>query len=176
MSDTTPVTGLSYMVENQANKEEYFNNTIKRLDALLQITVRNVYNEPPEVVNDGERFLVGDNPFGVFTGHTNDIAQYIDNDWIFYVPKSGWLLYNETEDEHYKYIAGYNIWKKFIPKSLTDLKDTPTSLVNKSGMYLKVKNDASGFDLTNEIILTSANGSKFKLVVSDGGIMGVVNA
>lgn len=164
------------MVEGQANKEEYYNSVLDALDALLFISVRNVFNSPPPNVQNGERFLVGDSPTGVFSGKRKYIAQYIDGNWKFYEPKNSWVAYNETLNVHYQYRSGFNSWSEFIPTTLLGLSDTPTTYSGKAGMYVRVNSNANGVYFTNDIIIISPNGSKFKLVVSNAGAFGVVNA
>lgn len=174
--EETPSLKLPYMVEGQANKEVYYNTVLKTLDAIIFLTVRNSYDTPPLNIVSGEKFLVGTNPYGAFAGHSKKIAQYIDSAWTFHTPQSGWVLYNETLDVFYKYKIGYNQWEKFIPKTFLELSDTPNSYIGHVGKYAIVNSGGNGIGFTEDIILTSENGGKFKLVISDGGVLGVTLA
>jgi len=169
--DETPKLSLPYMVEAQANKEVYYNQVLHTLDALIFLTVRNIYNSPPQTITNGDRFLVGSSPTGIFSGKSKKIAQYIESTWNFYTPQNGWVLYNETDDTFYKYLSGYNIWEKFVHKTFLDNKDTPNEYANYGKMYPMVNEAEDGIIFSDTIYVVSENGTRFKLIVSDTGLL-----
>lgn len=174
--DETPKLKLPYMVEGQSNKEVFYNTVLNALDAVIFLSVRNLYNAPPQTIINGEKFLIGYTPSGIFVGHSRHIAQYIDSEWVFYIPQNGWVVYNETDDTFYKYKSGYNVWEKYIPKTFLELLDTPKTYHNSVGKYVIVNPSGSGVSFTDVIYLVSDNGTKFELIVSDTGVLGVVPA
>ena len=57
-------------------------------------------NDPPASPNDGDRYLINDNPTGDWSGHPNEIAEYDGgtSSWTFIVPSEGWVVFIEDID------------------------------------------------------------------------------
>jgi hypothetical protein len=70
-----------------------------------QDPVITVVNTPPALPTDGDRYIVGTAPTGVWDGHAGDVAVYATDTWAFATPSDRWgvfvhddaqfLLYNE---------------------------------------------------------------------------------
>ena len=70
-----------------------------------QDPVITVVNTPPALPTDGDRYIVGTAPTGVWDGHAGDVAVYATDAWAFASPSDRWgvfvhddaqfLLYNE---------------------------------------------------------------------------------
>ena len=62
-----------------------------------QQSVIEVRDTPPSGV-EGERYLIGTSPSGVWSGHANEIAQYTAGQWYFTTPELGMHLPIEGVD------------------------------------------------------------------------------
>lgn len=97
--DNTPNLELPYILAAQAQKHVTHNEAIRKLDALVQLSVkdRNL-STPPSAPSEGDRYLVGSNPTGPWTGYAGAIAAWQDGAWALLSPRSGWLLWVEDEE------------------------------------------------------------------------------
>ena len=72
------------------------------VDSIVQLSVidRDL-TAPPGGESDGDRYIVGPNATGTWSGHYDDIAVYVldDTAYTFYTPTIGWRVY--VEDEEY---------------------------------------------------------------------------
>lgn len=78
--------GLPYIVTSQAQKEVTHNEALNRLDAFVTPIVSQITDAPPGSPSVGELVIVGTSPSGDFTGHANQLAQYLNGGWVFYTP------------------------------------------------------------------------------------------
>lgn len=90
---------LPYIMAAQAQKHVTHNDAIRRLDALVQLTVadRDLAMPPPAPV-DGARYIVAPGAGGAWSGAVAKIAAYQDGAWVFYNAHEGWLAW--VADEH----------------------------------------------------------------------------
>lgn len=83
-----------------------YNPGFAKLDTLLHLAVIAKANTPPGSPTDGDRYLVGDSPTGVWGGHAGTIAVYLaigGPDWAYYTPKVGWRVHNIADGLPYLY-------------------------------------------------------------------------
>lgn len=78
--------GLPYIVTAQAQKEVTHNEALNRLDAFVTPVVADISDAPPGSPVVGDLYIVGTSASGDFTGHENELAQYLTGGWIFYTP------------------------------------------------------------------------------------------
>jgi hypothetical protein len=88
MSDTFHLE-LPFLEASQAQKHVTVNETLRRLDALLHLSVAaqltvSLPGEPAE----GDRYIT----------ETGDVAAFIDGAWVHFTPKPGWRAWNEATD------------------------------------------------------------------------------
>lgn len=95
----TPLLQLPLLEAGQAQKHVTHNEALLRLDALIQLSVisRSVA-VPPGTPVDGDRYLLGASPTGLWSGHGGEIAARQAGSWIYYPPRKGWRLWVEDED------------------------------------------------------------------------------
>lgn len=95
---TTPNLLLPYLEPAQAQKHVTVNESLRRLDASVQVGVldRDLTAPPPET-GDGDRFIVAGPATGAWVGRQNQIAAWQDGAWEFYAPQTGWLAWIEDE-------------------------------------------------------------------------------
>lgn len=98
MSLRTPKLDLPYIAPSQAQKHITHNEAIRALDALVQLSVSAVSDSPTETPADGQRYIVSDNPMGVFEGHAQKVASFQDGAWRFFNPQMGWQAYDQMQD------------------------------------------------------------------------------
>jgi hypothetical protein len=90
---TTPNLELDELVASQSQPHVPINSSLRRLDAVVQLSVLAHTNHPPVSPTDGDRYIVGTNPDGDWVGHDDAIAAYIGVDWEYLTPQAGWLAY-----------------------------------------------------------------------------------
>jgi len=60
-------------------------------------------NDPPGSPAEGDRYIVGPTPTGVWVGHAKSIAWYDGAAWAFDAPEEGWFVYVVDEAAFYAY-------------------------------------------------------------------------
>lgn len=97
MDETTNLL-LPYILAAQAQKHVTHNEALRKLDALVQISIvdRDLAT-PPASPADGARYIVAASPTGAWVGHTGKIAAWQDGAWAFYAPRTGRLAWIEDE-------------------------------------------------------------------------------
>ena len=58
---------------------------------------------PPGSPSEGDRYIVGPSATGAWSGHDDDIAEYVDSAWEFYAPAEGWRVDVKDENKQYRY-------------------------------------------------------------------------
>lgn len=95
-SVTTPILGLAELAAAQSQPSVPVNAALRCLEAVVQLTVTAIANDPPGSPADGDRYIVGAVPTGAWVGQTNAVAYY----------SAGWLAYIQALGQHYRYSAG----------------------------------------------------------------------
>ena len=94
----TPNLALPYLDAAQAQKHVTVNETLRRLDALLMLSILDRgLAAPPVSPVDGARYIVAASPTGAWAGHAGAIAAWQDGAWAFVVPRAGFLAYVADE-------------------------------------------------------------------------------
>lgn len=71
-----------------------------------RLDVIDIINTPPSSPVTGERYIVGDNPTGIFIGHKNAYAHCIDsvlNTWYYFTPSTNDVVYVTNKGSKYLY-------------------------------------------------------------------------
>ncbi|MGL4322904.1 MAG: DUF2793 domain-containing protein [Beijerinckiaceae bacterium] len=87
-----------YLAAGQAQKHVTLNESLRRLDALVQLSVvsRGV-SAPPATPLEGQRYLVPAGASGVWNGWSDCVAAFVDGGWEKFSPRQGWLAYVADE-------------------------------------------------------------------------------
>lgn len=110
MADT-PNLVLPYLAANQSQKHVTVNEALRRLDALVQVTVQSAaLAAPPGSPVEGQRWILPASPTGAWAGHAGQIAAWQDGAWAFYAPLDGWTAIDISTDTLLLYNAGTGIW------------------------------------------------------------------
>jgi hypothetical protein len=89
MSQTSRL-GLPFIESGQAQKELFHNEALRLIDMAVAIAVEAVGgNTPPASPADGQCFIVGSAPTGVWAGHGAAIAGYATGGWRFVTAVAG---------------------------------------------------------------------------------------
>lgn len=96
MSDSFHL-GLPFLEAAQAQKHVTVNEALRRLDALLHLSVASrTLAAPPEDAEEGARYIVDAEATGLWEGREGEVAALIDGAWMFFAPKAGWRAYDEA--------------------------------------------------------------------------------
>ena len=129
MSDSTNLM-LPYLDGAQAQKHVTVNETVRRLDALVLLSVEDKdLTAPPGSPADGARYIPAATATGAWSGKENAVAHYVDGAWEFYTPREGFTAYVRDEDLIYAYTG--SAWAK-------------APLADDSVTFAKMQNIASG--------------------------------
>ncbi len=98
MSTTTALQLLPLIEPAQAQKHVTHNEALAVLDVLVQTSATSrTLSAPPAAVVAGACYIVGDNATGDWQGEEGHVAVYSGLYWDFYVPKTGWRVWVESE-------------------------------------------------------------------------------
>lgn len=89
---------LPYILPNQAQKHVTMNESLRRLDALVQISVISMTETaPPEMPEEGDRYIVAEGGTAAWERADGHLAAYQDGAWEIYEPQTGWLVWDEAQ-------------------------------------------------------------------------------
>lgn len=146
MNNTTNLV-LPYLAVGQAQKHVTVNETLRRLDALVQLSVvsASVTTQPASPA-DGAVYIVPAGKSGAdWNGYANwSLGYYRDGAWEQVSPREGWIAYVKDTDQLLAY--GGATWALFAPGRLMALSATDR-LVGRS---------TSGAGAAEEIACTAA--------------------
>ncbi|MNO23659.1 hypothetical protein D3C76_134640 [compost metagenome] len=148
---TTPNIGLTELSNSQS---QYLNanETFAILDALLGKVVKDKdLNAPPGSPDNGDVYIVGTSPTGLWEGKAKNIAFWSGSAgaWVFVLPKEGWKFEPVDEDQVYRY-DGTN-WVAFAGGGLANPMTTAGDLIigGESGAASRLGIGSPGQVLTN---------------------------
>lgn len=115
-SETTELLGLPYIMPSQAQKHVTHNEALRKLDALIQLAVESRgFTAPPAEPAPGERHIIAAEATGAWSGREGSIAAWLDDQWLFMAPNTGWLVWIEDEDKLLVFSGAG--WIDFAPAS-----------------------------------------------------------
>lgn len=100
MASYHPNLALTY---NWALGEFYkteMDENLVRLGAMVQLSViSRVLTSAPASPAEGDRYIIGAAPTGVWASKADQIALWINAAWVYFIPKKGTLAFIEAEDK-----------------------------------------------------------------------------
>ena len=149
---TTPRLALPEMSPSQNQKHVTFNESMYRLEGLVQSSVINrTTTAPPGSPADGDSYIIASPATGVWAGKETDIATYFDGQWYFAEPSVGFLVYDAATTVHVKW-NGTSWVSAFAASTETfgwvDFQDTATAstpiALTVASTWYDVTNDGLG--------------------------------
>lgn len=104
MTDTIN-NGIPLVPENTLDPAAGLNLALLAIDPLLQCAVLNKTNTPAVTPAEGDRYIVGTVPTGVWVGNANKLATYLDGAWSY---QDARIAVNLTDN--LLYIRGTSGW------------------------------------------------------------------
>lgn len=96
MANTTNL-ALPLMAAAQSQKHVTHNDALLGLDAIVQLSVKNTtLTAPPGSPVEGDRHLIASGATGAWLGKDLNVAMYSSGAWLFFAPRPGWQLWDET--------------------------------------------------------------------------------
>lgn len=89
--------GLSLIVPEQSQKHVPVNESLSRLDAIVQLSVKRRDLAVPPEAQDGDRYIVAVGASGAWSGQTGKVAVSRSGGWFFISPLPGWVFWIENE-------------------------------------------------------------------------------
>jgi Protein of unknown function (DUF2793) len=138
----SPLLGLPYLASAQAQKHVTHNEALSLLDGLLQLSVMaRTVATPPVTPADGDRYLVAASGAGEWLGQDGQLALRYDGVWRFAVPRKGWRVWIEAENQ----LLIYNGTAWISPPLPTQLQNMQLLGVNATA------------DATNKLAVSAAS-------------------
>jgi hypothetical protein len=146
--DATDNLALPFLATAQAQKHVTHNESLRVLDALVQLAVLDKdLGTPPGSPAAGARYIVATAPVDAWSGQAGSIAAWQDGAWAFYAPREGWLAW--IADEHRLYAWTGGAWAP-LPTAFDD----GTGIADASGNAQLVFHAAA--NAVNHIALANA--------------------
>lgn len=115
MSNTPNLT-LPEIAASQAQKHVTHNEALLRLDALVQLSVKDRdLNAPPGSPAEGDRYIIGPSPTGAWATHAGKLAYWDGSAWVIFTPKEGWRTW--VDDENVMLFWNGSAWSTPAPAS-----------------------------------------------------------
>ena len=100
----TPNLGLAYVMAAQAQKHVVVNEALRKLDALVHLSVASrTTTIPPTSPTNGVRYIIPASATGAWAGKTNQLAAWQDTAWQFFTPQKGWIAWVEADSQQVVY-------------------------------------------------------------------------
>ncbi|TGD96480.1 DUF2793 domain-containing protein [Methylobacterium nonmethylotrophicum] len=112
MPDATQNLALPLMAAAQSQKHVTHNEALLLLDALVQLAVLDRdLGAPPASPAEGDRYIVGPSPTGLWSGWAGRVVRWQDGAWQPTAPRPGWLAFVADEADLCTYIG--TAWVSF---------------------------------------------------------------
>lgn len=119
MSQSSPLLSLPYIQPAQAQKHVTHNEALRRLDALVQLSVESrSLTEPPATPSEGARFIVATDATGDWSGQEHAVALNAGGAWLFLPPNTGWRAWVADEATEVTWQGG--LWQVHAGGALPD--------------------------------------------------------
>lgn len=110
--DKTPRHKLPFLFAGQAQREFFVNESLARLDLLIQPAVVREIGNLPEEPEEGQCFLIAETTVGIWTGLDGNIAGWIAGEWVYAVTSEGMQLHDLSTSTMLTYKGG---WQRSAP-------------------------------------------------------------
>lgn len=139
----TPKLSLPHLQPAQALKHVTINESLQRLDGIVQLNIEGEIPVPDPHAVLGATYFVSTDASGVFEGHAGQIAIYGSGGYVFVTPQEGWLCWNATEVVHQTYRDG--MWVDLASTNTSPDRLSINSSLDPNNRF-SIKADSSLFD------------------------------
>ncbi|HVK92804.1 MAG TPA: DUF2793 domain-containing protein [Mycoplana sp.] len=191
MQEQTTRLGLPYILPSQAQKHVPHNEALDALDAMVQLVLASIDNDPPPAPAEGACYGVDAAPTGAWSSMAGTVAQWRDGAWQFVRPQEGWLAWCVTEQRLHVHDGAH--WQRFahigalptlgINATADDTNRlavaAPASLLSHAGSDHRLKINKAGPSDTASLLFQSnwvgqaemglSGSNAFAIKVSDAG-------
>jgi len=135
MSDSTARLRLPELVSMQEMNVATWNEALVQLDAFVDLCLLGQFvNTPPASPTDGDAYLVGGSPTGVWSGYAYKIASCLDSAWRFYTPFNGLRAWVATTGAFIVYVGGaWTDWNSLISANEASVASAATCDLGAAG-------------------------------------------
>lgn len=175
MADT-PKLGAPYLATNTDQKEVLHNTALDIYDALVQLTLKDRdLTSPPGSPTLGDTYIVGGSATGSWSGHDDDVVEWVSAQWEFHTPQEGWFGY--LQDEKLFIFWDGSAWATFPGSAIVDAKaDSSTKGLATFSATEFADNGAGLLSLarifTRSQALTDASTDLFEIALPSGAMTG----
>lgn len=94
---TTANFSIPELAAAQSQKYETVNEALTVVDTAMNLTVIRTDNTaPPGSPSEGDKYIPAATATGAWASHEDDIACYVNGEWIFFSPAEGWRAYDQN--------------------------------------------------------------------------------
>lgn len=180
MSSTDPFAGLKYAwsatTENFAAEMD---TNLKTIGAIIALTVQNKTTNDPATLSpvNGQAWIVGPAPVGVWAGKAKQIAAYVNSSWLFIVPKVGWKAYIVAEDSTAIYKGAGPDWTN-NPNGGGSINNGENLGASGEGLFASINGDKLSFKklIAGAGVTLSSDANSVLITTAAGGATMAVNA
>lgn len=180
MSSIEPFAGLKYAwsatTENFAAEMD---TNLKTIGAIIALTVQaKTVNDPATLSPaNGQAWIVGPAPVGVWAGKAKQIAAYVNSSWLFIVPKVGWKAYIVAEDSTAIYKGAGPDWTN-NPNGGGSINNGENLGASGEGLFASINGDKLSFKklIAGAGVTLSSDANSVSIVASATGASMAINA
>lgn len=145
-STTTARLDLPFLQAGQALKNITHNEALQRLDSGLYLSCSDMAAESlPSAPHENLVILISQTSDAALSGRIGQIAVFVSGAWIWFTPKSGWMLWDETA-KTLRIFDGIN-WVKPVPETTPEtLPQLGLNAVPSPNQRLSISSDSSLFN------------------------------
>lgn len=148
---------MPLLATQQSQKDVTHNDAIRRLDALVQLSVidRDLTAAPGSPA-EGDRYIVASGATGVWDDWDLNIAAYLNGGWVKLVPREGWLVFVTDENALVTYREDTGAWQVIAGT------ETTVAAISAHGAQMQ-------FRILEELIATSSGATKDSTILIPNG-------
>lgn len=154
----TPNNQFPFATEGSINPAADLNNTLKYIDASVQLEVLAITATPPTGIADGSRYAIADGATGAWTGKDGMVAEWFNSAW-FYIPAK-FALYNGAF-----YRSDGGDWVQMVTSAEVSSEQNGAAFVIDPNLYTFYFLKPSGNCTITVLPTASGNGRSVKVLL-----------
>jgi len=106
-TSASPRYALPLLFEGQSQKALFVNEAHALTDLLLHPALEGETNDPPATPVEGETWLIGDTPTGVWADHAGQLASFQAGAWIYVTPRDGLRALDKSTGQDIRFVSSW---------------------------------------------------------------------